>query len=57
MINVVISLGVLATGWYTFNIARIAWAEGKKGGAVRATLLALTAVGLPLWMLFFGHSP
>lgn len=56
MINAVISLFVLGVGWYTFNIARIAWAEGNKGGAAAVTLLALTAVGLPLGLLFLGHS-
>jgi len=43
-------------GWYTVNIARVAWAGGNRLGAVAAGLLAAVAAGFPISVLLIGGS-
>lgn len=38
-------------GWYTVNVARLAWRAGRKGGAVAVGALALVAFALPTALL------
>ena len=35
-------------GWYTFNIARLAWGGGNKTGAVLTAVLAVLAAAFPV---------
>lgn len=37
--------------WYTVNIARVAWREGNRFGAVLTSVLAVLTAALPLMAL------
>ncbi len=43
-------------GWYTVNVARLAWRSGNKAGAAATGVLALVAVALPTALLLFRES-
>lgn len=43
-------------GWYTFNIARLAWAGGNKAGAWLTGGLAVAAAAFSVSILLFSKS-
>lgn len=43
-------------GWYTINIARVAWAGGNRTGAVATALLAVAAAGFPITILLMSGT-
>jgi hypothetical protein len=43
-------------GWYTVNVARLAWRHGNKAGAAAVGALALIAFALPTALLLLRES-
>jgi hypothetical protein len=48
-------LVITAVAWYTLNVARVAWRDGNKSGAVTVGILAVVAFLMPTLVLFWHH--
>lgn len=53
MIRFLVILVTALVAVYTMNYARWAWRQRLRLGAVGLVLLALAAVGVPLWVMWY----